>query len=910
MSESSESSESSDAADLVPLGVVGKVRFSVLLTAEPGKAPIDALVVSVGHYAARKIRENLQMKYPSPAWESIVPDDLSPYRAQVLDLYPASGVSLRRIILTSHRDLQASMEADLHSRIALDLVGRATASAIRVVGETNTPRIGLPLLGNGSVGFSLEEIARTVIPIARSTIAAHGGSVIREVVFLCEDQTTETVIRQVWDGEPAEEEILGGRVDSDLVEWNSDAPLTDQLDVATYVRMIAAVAADRNTPLPLSIGLFGEWGAGKSYFMGLLRQEIQSLSTAETGPFCSRVVQIRFNAWHYADANLWASLAVQVFEQLALAQKAPGDDDEAARHRLLRHLRIYREEESVLKAKLEQANVRLALAKRALAEAESRSRAAQTKFTQAAGRDLGAAIAADDQVRKAVKDTADEVAKVAEVEAPEEWKELRGVAADLRSLSVDLPRLLRLTARRGRAYLGAAVVLVLLGAALFVLPGAIRLLGIPALLAGLTVAGRAIATVGKVVHGALRQAERAADIADAAYERAAQRTEADLLPLRSHTEQAELQRQNVAKQLASAQAEVTAAVVELGELGESQRLYKFIAERAGSDDYRKQLGVISTLRWDFEQLTARLEAATGDSDLPMVDRIVLYIDDLDRCPPERVVQVLEAVHLLLAMKLFVVVVGVDPRWLLRSLERQFRDVLTGGGSSTPQNYLEKIFQIPFVLPGMTRSGFRALLQPSAAALSGTAESFDERKTVEFSGLSEAVPPVVEPESAIARVAAGKPPKALDLLDAEIEFLTLLGPLVRTPRSAKRMANIYRMLRSTRNLTVETSRWLGDVEHPGEFQAVAQLLAVLTGAPQLFGLLVRALADRADEESWRRFIEHEVVTVLGPEEVDLWQRLVSVLTSVSAGDHAVLDRMEHYKAWAPHVARFAFGLSTV
>jgi hypothetical protein len=39
---------------------------------------------------------------------------------------------------------------------------------------------------------------------------------------------------------------------------------------------------------------------------------------------------------------------------------------------------------------------------------------------------------------------------------------------------------------------------------------------------------------------------------------------------------------------------------------------------------------------------------------------VLYIDDLDRCPPRRVVEVLTAMQLLLALPLFVVVVAVDP----------------------------------------------------------------------------------------------------------------------------------------------------------------------------------------------------------------------------------------------------------
>ena len=46
-----------------------------------------------------------------------------------------------------------------------------------------------------------------------------------------------------------------------------------------------------------------------------------------------------------------------------------------------------------------------------------------------------------------------------------------------------------------------------------------------------------------------------------------------------------------------------------------------------------------------------------------LERIILYIDDLDRCPEERVVEVLEAVNLLMAFPLFIVIVGVDPRWV-------------------------------------------------------------------------------------------------------------------------------------------------------------------------------------------------------------------------------------------------------
>ena len=67
-------------------------------------------------------------------------------------------------------------------------------------------------------------------------------------------------------------------------------------------------------------------------------------------------------------------------------------------------------------------------------------------------------------------------------------------------------------------------------------------------------------------------------------------------------------------------------------------------------------------------------------------------------PDQRVVEVLEAVHLLLALDLFVVVVGVDPRWLLGSLEHHFEAQFAPRGNrpgrlrwrTTPQDFLEKI----------------------------------------------------------------------------------------------------------------------------------------------------------------------------------------------------------------------------
>ncbi|MEP7022825.1 MAG: hypothetical protein ABJB47_03230 [Actinomycetota bacterium] len=90
---------------------------------------------------------------------------------------------------------------------------------------------------------------------------------------------------------------------------------------------------------------------------------------------------------------------------------------------------------------------------------------------------------------------------------------------------------------------------------------------------------------------------------------------------------------------------------------------------------------------------------------------------------------LEAIHLLLAVPLFVVVVAVDPRWLLRAITAHYRDLLhapvppanpAGDGqvdpddeelwNSTPAQYLEKIFQVVLALPPLDTRGYQRLLR--------------------------------------------------------------------------------------------------------------------------------------------------------------------------------------------------------
>src|ERR1044071_2383140 len=78
---------------------------------------------------------------------------------------------------------------------------------------------------------------------------------------------------------------------------------------------------------PIALGLFGHWGSGKTFFMGLMSDRLDYLAKHGGAGYVRRVVQIDFNAWHYHDTNLWASLAMRIFEGLAreLGGKLPSE---------------------------------------------------------------------------------------------------------------------------------------------------------------------------------------------------------------------------------------------------------------------------------------------------------------------------------------------------------------------------------------------------------------------------------------------------------------------------------------------------------------------------------------------------------------------------------------------------------
>jgi hypothetical protein len=404
---------------------------------------------------------------------------------------------------------------------------------------------------------------------------------------------------------------------------------------------------------------------------------------------------------------------------------------------------------------------------------------------------------------------------------------------------------------------------------------------------------------------------------------------------------------------------------------------------------------------------------------------VLHIDDLDRCPPRRVVEVLEAVHLMLALDLFVVVVAVDARWLIRSLDYHHHELFRTGdrrrakretqpgdaprpadgsvpwrddddedglGLATPVDYLDKIFQIPFVLPPpkpeATALYLRSLLPKPVRApppgatetpgMSGTvgraavdgadvpervagAATADPRLGSHESGTDEAdahendsrqayvegVVPGAGGQAADGVAASASQdahgdldepgrspqdesdpldgrrrgagvrspaelngptptpatvelrPQGLQLTQTEVEFMARLGGLLPTPRAAKRLVNIYRLVRIGIPAP-ELAGFVGD-EAGGPYQAVQVLLAVLVGHPLFAREVFREVIVGHHGQDLAAVVED-----VGRRGGGIYPFGIIHSFLITTREKAPLAvSMELGRRWCPRLARFSF-----
>jgi hypothetical protein len=288
-------------------------------------------------------------------------------------------------------------------------------------------------------------------------------------------------------------------------------------------------------------------------------------------------------------------------------------------------------------------------------------------------------------------------------------------------------------------------------------------------------------------------------------------------------------------------------------------------ELISSPDYQAKAGFFYLVRTDVQRVLNLV--ATPQRPL------VVFVDDLDRCSPGTVVQVIEAINLFLAGEYpnSIFVIAMEPEMVAAHIEAAYSDLVrrladdTGAGLGW--RFLEKIVQLPLMLPvmepGLKASYIRSLF-PGGASAAGPAEpdaaepgdpepveAEVARQIAELAdtSLTEAVRTTAASGSgpgaaagpAQARAAALRTiiDQRLSGASAEVaEAVAVAAPyLTSNPREIKRFVNIFRFL-----VMIDSERGLQGLASLGDLGAIAKLAVLHLRWPALLVALGRPAGD--------------------------------------------------------------------
>lgn len=127
---------------------------------------------------------------------------------------------------------------------------------------------------------------------------------------------------------------------------------------------------------------------------------------------------------------------------------------------------------------------------------------------------------------------------------------------------------------------------------------------------------------------------------------------------------------------------------------EAENFLQSIIKKNGEEDSK----LIREFRNDFKDMIDKSE----------IKKLVVIIDDLDRCTPERLIENLEAIKLFLNVEKTAFIIGADPRIVRHAIEFRYKtDKIENSDDPNSRNnrivsdYLEKLIQVPYILPKLS-----------------------------------------------------------------------------------------------------------------------------------------------------------------------------------------------------------------
>jgi len=293
--------------------------------------------------------------------------------------------------------------------------------------------------------------------------------------------------------------------------------------------------------------------------------------------------------------------------------------------------------------------------------------------------------------------------------------------------------------------------------------------------------------------------------------------------------------------------------------------------------------------------------------LPMV----IFIDDLDRCSPSKVSDVIEAVNLFLAGEFpdCIFVLGIDDEMVAAALDKAHSDVISkmpsyAKSASIGWRFMDKFVQLPFVVPPPTREDLRKYADSLFSQDSPEKALLDVEARNEAANAVDMGVDTQEAQEVVDRVARKRPltNQQRRSLTEEVAVMQQMNQNIKAfsdeeskikeqlatwairfsinPRDIKRFVNVFRFyyfLRAARDARGETVpslrqlscwilfslKWPEAVRYLSRVQAVAH-----TSRRAQVELLEKCASESQDVSSWRKRAA-ESLGIEGSENCWFW-----------------------------------------
>lgn len=121
---------------------------------------------------------------------------------------------------------------------------------------------------------------------------------------------------------------------------------------------------------------------------------------------------------------------------------------------------------------------------------------------------------------------------------------------------------------------------------------------------------------------------------------------------------------------------------------------QFLKDTINAKDEEKKYEAVREFRKDFECLIEKSKQG----------KIVVLIDDLDRCLPRHIIENLEAIKLFLDVPKTAFVIAADSFIVSNAIKSEYKDIIAAAGEegkSIGDAYMEKFIQLPYKIPTLS-----------------------------------------------------------------------------------------------------------------------------------------------------------------------------------------------------------------